>query len=350
MNIGILLAESGWLPDFAIRIGIRRLIRQRLRDEARNPQRRQAVMQELAEGAISRASTNANEQHYEVPAGFFKTVLGPHMKYSACYWPPEVESLADAELKMLETVAERSRLADGQDVLDLGCGWGSFALWAAERYPASRIVAVSNSASQKAYIDAAATERRISNLVTLTADVNDFQPDDLFDRVVSVELFEHLRNYEALLKRIAGWLKPEGRLFVHVFCHTKLLYAFDDEGSGNWMGREFFSGGLMPASDTLPAFQADLRLERQWHVSGRHYRDTARAWLDNLDRNRSAAGSALATMPPTPRPRELRRRVQRWRMFFMACEELFGYDKSAQWEVCHYLFAPRPEQPDDDIV
>ena len=341
MSVGARLAESGLLPDFAIRVGIRKLIRQRLREESRNPLRRQALLKELSDGPISRASAHANAQHYEVPAAFFQAVLGPHMKYSACYWSPEAEHLADAEQAMLETVAERARLADGQDILDLGCGWGSLALWAAERYPSSRVVAVSNSASQKAYIDATAAQRGIDNLATLTADVNDFEPGRAFDRIVSVELFEHLRNYEALLKRISGWLVADGRLFVHVFCHNKLLYAFEDEGAGNWMGREFFTGGLMPASDTLPAFQTDLRLERQWHVNGRHYRDTARAWLDNLDRNRAAAKSALAGMPPKPKRRELERRVQRWRMFFMACEELFGFDRASQWEVCHYLFAPR---------
>ena len=346
-DLAIRLAESGRIPDVAVRLGIRRLIRQRLREEARHPLRRQALLAELREGPISRESARANEQHYELPAAFFEAVLGPRLKYSACYWSEDVEDLGEAELAMLELVGERARLADGLSILDLGCGWGSFSLWAAQSYPSSHITAVSNSTSQKAYIDGRAAELGIDNLTTLTADVNDFQPPGVFDRVVSVELFEHLRNYELLLERISRWLTPEGRLFVHVFCHRKLMYPFDDHGPANWMGREFFAGGLMPASDTLPEFQGDLRLERQWHLNGRHYRDTARAWLDNLDRNRARAAEAIAARSPDLRRGEVERQIRRWRMFLMACEELFGFSNSTEWEVCHYLFTPRVEPPGD---
>ncbi len=305
------------------------------------------MLAELRGGPISVASERANEQHYEVPAAFFEAVLGPRMKYSACYWSEDVEDLEAAELAMLELVAERARLADGLRILDLGCGWGSFSLWAAQRHPSSHITAVSNSASQKAYIDRRAAELGIENLTTRTADVNDFKPDTVFDRVISVEMFEHLRNYESLLERINTWLTPDGHLFVHVFCHRKLMYRFGDDGAGNWMGREFFAGGIMPAADTLPQFQDDLRLERQWHLNGRHYRNTARAWLDNLDRNRALAAEALAVSASDLRRGEVDRRVQRWRMFLMACEELFGYGNCTEWEVCHYLFAPRGEPPGD---
>ena len=344
-DIAIRLAEAGRIPDVALRLGIRRLIRQRLREETRHPRRRQELLAELRAGAISRESERANEQHYEVPAAFFEAVLGPRMKYSACYWSEDVEDLGAAEEAMLELVGERARLADGLDVLDLGCGWGSFALWAARAYPSSHITAVSNSTSQKAYIDRRAAELGIENLTTHTADVNDFKTKAVFDRVVSVELFEHLRNYESLLERIKSWLRPDGHLFVHVFCHRKLMYRFDDDGPGNWMGREFFTGGIMPAADTLPEFQGDLRLERQWHLNGRHYRDTARAWLHNLDRNRALAAEALAAPEGALRRGEVDRRVQRWRMFLMACEELFGYSNCTEWEVCHYLFTPRVEAP-----
>lgn len=344
-DFAIRLAESGRIPDSAVRLGIRRLIRQRLREEARHPLRRQELLAELRSGPISRESARANEQHYEVPAAFFEAVLGPRMKYSACYWSEDAGDLGDAELAMLELVGERARLTDGLSILDLGCGWGSFSLWAAQRYPSSHVTAVSNSASQKAHIDRRAVELGIGNLTTQTADVNDFQPTGVFDRVISVELFEHLRNYESLLERINSWLTPDGRLFVHVFCHRKLMYRFDDDGPGDWMGREFFSGGIMPASDTLPEFQGDLRLERQWHLNGRHYRDTARAWLGNLDQNRGVAAKALATRSTGLRRREIDRQVQRWRMFLMACEELFGFSNSTEWEVCHYLFTPRVEPP-----
>lgn len=346
-GLGVRLAESGRIPDIAVRLGIRRLIRQRLREEARHPLRRQELLAELREGPISRESARANEQHYEVPAAFFEAVLGPRMKYSACYWSEDVDDLGEAELAMLELVGERARLVEGLRILDLGCGWGSFSLWAAQRYPSSHVTAVSNSASQKAFIDRRVAELGIENLTTQTADVNDFKPTGVFDRVISVELFEHLRNYESLLERINSWLTPDGRLFVHVFCHRKLMYRFESDGPGNWMGREFFTGGIMPASDTLPEFQGDLRLERQWHLNGRHYRDTARAWLRNLDTNRAVAAEALATRSADLRRREIDRQVQRWRMFLMACEELFGFGNSTEWEVCHYLFTPRVEPPGD---
>ena len=346
-DIAIRLVEAGRIPDVAVRLGIRRLIRQRLREEARHPLRRQELLGELRRGSISRESAPANGQHDELPEAFFEAVLGPRMKYSACYWSEDVEDLGAAELAMLELVGERARLADGLNVLDLGCGWGSFSLWAAQRYPSSHVTAVSNSASQKASIDRRAAELGIDNVTTHIADVSDFKPESVFDRVVSVELFEHLRNYESLLERINKWLTPDGHLFVHVFCHRKLMYRFDDDGPGNWMGREFFPGGIMPAADTLPEFQGDLRLERQWHLNGRHYRDTARAWLNNLDRNRALAAEALATRSIDLRRGEIDREVQRWRMFLMACEELFGYSNCTEWEVCHYLFTPRVEPPGD---
>ena len=342
-DIAMRLAEAGRIPDVAVRLVIRRQIRQRLREEARHPLRRQELLAELRAGSISRESGPANE----LPQAFFEAVLGPRMKYSACYWSEDVEDLGAAELAMLELVGERARLADGLSILDLGCGWGSFSLWAAQRYPSSEITAVSNSASQKAYIDRRAVELGIDNVTTHAADVSDFKPESVFDRVISVELFEHLRNYESLLERINKWLTPDGHLFVHVFCHRKLMYRFDDDGPGNWMRREFLAGGIMPAADTLPEFQGDLRLERQWHLNGRHYRDTARAWLDNLDRNRALAAGALATRSADLPGGGVDREVQRWRMFLMACEELFGYSNCTEWEVCHYLFTPRVEPPGD---
>ena len=263
------------------------------------------------------------------------------MKCSSGYWSPEVEDLAGAETAMLELVAERTRLADGLTILDLGCGWGSFALWAAQRYPSSRVVAVSNSPSETAFIDARAAEREIVNLTTHTADISNFEPDQSFDRIISIEVLEHLQNYESLLRRLRSWLLPGGRLFVHLVCHRKFSYRFEDDGPGNWMGRGLFAAGIMPASDTLPAFQTDLRLERQWHVNGRHYCSTARAWLNNLDANRVAATAALAGGSDEIKRDELDRRVQRWRIFLMACEEMFGFADCAEWEVCHYLFASR---------
>lgn len=332
------LAERGLLPDALIRIGIRRLLRQRLADEQAFDaeaagERFGRLIDELARSAIALETDAANAQHYEVPAAFYRQVLGRHMKYSSAEWGGDVATLDQAEARMLKLSCERAQLVDGQDVLELGCGWGSLGLWMAEHYPQSRIVSVSNSASQREYILSAAAERGLSNLEVLTCDVNRLALERSFDRVVSVEMFEHVRNYRVLLDRIAGWLRPSGLLFVHIFCHRTLMYPFETDGNDNWMGRHFFTGGLMPAADTLLWFQDALRIRRRWLVDGRHYARTARAWLDRLDRNRAAARQALADGCD-----DVDRQLQRWRMFFMACEELFAFDRGQQWMVAHYLF------------
>ena len=340
------LAESGRLPDAAVRAGIRVLLRRRLREEAahddqRRLARRRALLEELRRGPIAARPDLANAQHYEVPAAFFRAVLGPRMKYSACHWPPGVGDLAAAETSMLELTAARAGVEDGMRILDLGCGWGAFALWAARRYPSSRLVALSNSAAQGGFIDARARELGLDNVTARTADVNDWAPAGPFDRVVSVEMFEHMRNYQLLLDRIAGWLAPEGRLFVHVFCHRTLMYRFESTGRDDWMGRLFFAEGLMPARDTLAEFEGRLRIERQWMLDGRHYRDTIRAWLRNLDADPAAAAEALAD-PGGDGADVL---LQRWRIFFMASEELFGFAGGTEWQVGHYLLAPGPAAP-----
>lgn len=335
------LAERGLVPDPLLRIGVRRLIGARLRQEysddpERASRRFAALLDELRLAPVALETAAANRQHYEVPEAFFRLVLGPHLKYSACYWPPGVDSLADAETAMLELYARRAGLEDGMRILDLGCGWGSFTLWAAARFPHSSILAVSNSASQKTAIDARSRSLGLENVRVRTADVNDLQLDERFDSVVSIEMFEHVRNYSTLLERISVWLKPGGRLFVHIFCHRHLMYPFEAEGGGNWMGRHFFTGGLMPARDTLLHFQERLSIERRWELSGNHYRKTARAWLDNLDADRKAAALALGANGA-----EARRSVQRWRMFFIACEELFGWRGGSEWLVAHYRFSRR---------
>ena len=356
------LAEAGGVPDALVRLGIRQLIRRRLRQEgagegqqfaratgrrarrgARLAARQRHMLRQLERGPIAEHTAAANAQHYDTPPAFFGQVLGPRMKYSACLWPAGTTTLAQAEERMLELYAERAGLADGMRVLDLGCGWGSFALWLAERHPASRIVAVSNSTEQRGYIAATAAAAGLDNVEARTADVNDFMPDERFDRIVSVEMFEHMRNYAELLRRISSWLVADGALFVHIFCHRSLAYPFEADGSGDWMARHFFTGGIMPARDTLARFQEHMRLTRTWEVSGSHYRRTARAWLDNLDRNREAAGKALSVaLPASAEQGEACIPLQRWRMFFMACEELFGFNGGSEWLVCHYRFQPRP--------
>jgi cyclopropane-fatty-acyl-phospholipid synthase len=243
---------------------------------------------------------------------------------------------------MLARTAERAGLADGMRVLDLGCGWGSLTLWIAERWPGCRVRGVSNSKRQREFILRRAAERGLANVEVETADVNRFAPDERFDRVVSVEMFEHLRNHEALLTRIADWLTPDGRLFVHHFCHRDAIYPYASEGAGNWMGRHFFSGGLMPCEDLLLQRQRDLEVEAQWRVSGRHYEKTANAWLAALDANAEPVREALASAVGRAGAALAQ---QRWRLFFLACAELFGFGGGEEWFVTHVRMAPRAKAP-----
>jgi cyclopropane-fatty-acyl-phospholipid synthase len=339
--MAIELCERGLLPDPLIRFGMRRLMARRLAEESLDRAEREFEvfshrLQGLRRSEVALETARANEQHYEVPAAFFEQVLGPRLKYSCCQWDEGVGTLAVAEERMLALTCERAALADGQDVLELGCGWGSLTLWMAERYPASRITAVSNSASQREFIMARARERGLGNVEVLTADANHFDTAKRFDRVVSVEMFEHMRNYAVLMERIAGWLREGGRLFVHIFCHRELMYPFTTERADDWMGRYFFTGGLMPAEDTLLYFQRHLRLEEQWRVAGTHYERTANAWLACMDERREAVMAALAGAYGKA---DAQRWFQRWRMFFMACAELFGYRGGTEWFVAHYRFA-----------
>ena len=324
-------AERGEFPDPLIRSGIRLLCAERLREEARRPRGERP-----AQGAaVAAFPETANEQHYELPPAFFERVLGPALKYSCCQWDGGVRDLAEAERRALLTTCRRAKLEDGQDVLELGCGWGSLSLWIAAHYPASSVTAVSNSRPQREFIQERARRRGLANLEVLTADMNDFAPERSFDRVVSVEMFEHMRNHEELLRRIAGWLRPGGQLFVHVFCHRHYTYSFETEGAANWLGRHFFTGGLMPSASLLPSYQDHLKLLRQWSWNGTHYKRTASAWLRNLDRQR---GQVLPILGEAYGPRNAARWFGRWRLFFLACAELWGYRDGSEWSVAHYLF------------
>lgn len=332
--------EQGRMLDVVTRAGIRRLLQQRLREIAADDAGTAAVLTErfihdMDHAPIAPLPEKANEQHYEVPAEFFALTLGRHRKYSSCYWPSGVTRLDDAEAAALQSSAEHADLHDGQRVLELGCGWGSFSLWMAARFPRSRITAVSNSHSQREYIETEAARRGLNNLRVVTADMNDFDPGEQFERVVSIEMFEHMRNWRRLFARVHGWLAPGGRFFMHVFCHRSVPYPFVDNGAGDWMSRHFFSGGMMP-SDELPArFQDDLRLLCRWRWDGRHYERTANAWLANLDRHKDAVMPILERTYGIPQAGVW---FARWRVFFMACAELFGYDRGQQWWVGHYLF------------
>lgn len=337
----IRLAESGWIPDGLVRLAIRRLCAGRLalergRDEEADWRRFEERIAMLRRSAIALHPEAANRQHYELPARFFELCLGPRLKYSACLFSTGRESLAQAEEAMLALTCDRAELADGQTILELGCGWGSLTLWMAERYPRARILAVSNSRSQRAFIEARCREHGLRNVEVITADVNHLELDsDAFDRCVSVEMFEHVRNYERLMARIASWLKPGGKLFVHIFCHRRYHYPFEDERGDDWMSRHFFTGGLMPATETLLWFQNGLRIEDRWLLSGRHYQRTAEAWLRNQDRHRQAV---LDLFTEQYGPLEAKRWFQRWRLFWMACAELFGFRGGREWGIAHYRF------------
>jgi cyclopropane-fatty-acyl-phospholipid synthase len=337
-SLAIDLAERGLVPLPGLRLGVRRLLARRLHEAADGPSV-DSFAEELASSPVALVPDKANEQHYELPPEFFELVLGCHLKYSGAYWPEGTTSLDEAERAMLELTAERAGLADGQEILELGCGWGSLTLHMARTLPNARITAVSNSAPQRRFIEA----RAPANVRVITADMNDLVLDDggrlggPFDRVVSVEMFEHMRNYRALLRRIRGWMKGDARLFVHVFCHRRFAYPFETEGADNWMGRHFFTGGIMPSFDLLPTFDDDLAAEERWAVDGTHYERTARAWRENLERREAEVMHVLRETYGT----EARRWFHRWRLFFLACEELFGYRHGAEWIVGHYRFRAR---------
>jgi cyclopropane-fatty-acyl-phospholipid synthase len=339
-SVAIDWTEQGLVPDVVIRAGIRRLLRQRLAEiEAGDCEAGAAAAETFVEhmrGApLALVPDKANEQHYEVPAAFFAEVLGQYRKYSCCWWPQGTTGLDDAEAKALAATSERAGLVDGQDILELGCGWGSLTLWMATRYPASRITAVSNSHSQREHVEAEAARRSLRNVRVITSDMNTFGIDQTFDRVVSVEMFEHMRNWPELFKRVHGWLTPGGRFFMHVFVHRATPYAFIERDASDWMSRFFFSGGMMPSDDLALRFQDDLKLVRRWRWDGRHYERTANAWVANMDTRRDALWPIIEQ---TYGREHAMQWWMRWRIFFMACAELFGYDSGQQWWVSHYLF------------
>ncbi len=332
--------ERGLLPDRFVRSGIRQLVRSRAREL--HPNDCESAQQKLAQfidamycAEIAPKPEAANQQHYEVPAAFYELVLGHYRKYSCGLWDGVIPSLDHAEMRSLTVTCEHAALADGQNILELGCGWGSLSLWMAEHYPNSHITAVSNSASQRAYIERLVEERLLNNVQVITADMNDFSTDRRFDRVVSVEMFEHMRNWPQIFRKVSDWLANDGKFFMHVFCHRNVPYEFVDKGASDWMSRYFFTGGMMPSDDLPLYFQEFLQLEQRWRWGGEHYRKTAEAWVANMDRNREQICLLFDRVYGKEQSAVW---FMRWRIFFLACAELFGYDKGQHWWVSHYRF------------
>lgn len=336
MNIAIQLAERGLVSDQRIRQGIRKLLAERLTELKQNPKTANQWVDELKNLNLAEKTEEANEQHYEIPAPYFQKVLGPHLKYSSGYWTETANNLEQSEAEMLQISCERAQLQDGQHILELGCGWGSLSLWMAANYPNSQITSISNSNSQREYITTQAKLRGLTNLKVITQDINQFKPAQNFDRIVSVEMFEHVRNHHQLFKNLKSWLNDGGKVFVHVFAHRSHAYLFEERSSKDWMSKYFFSGGIMPSADLLPtAAQPSLTEEARWFINGQHYSKTLEAWLQEQDNNRDQVMATFRDCYGS----SAKIWFQRWRMFYLACSELFGYNGGEEWCVMHYRFA-----------
>jgi len=338
-NLALSMVEKGLIPDLLVRIGIRALLRKRLIDinssECELADKNQMKMISVMNNSpIAMNTSSANEQHYEVLPEFYELVLGERFKYSCCFWGEDTNNLDTAEINALKITCKRAKLSDGQTVLDMGCGWGSLSLWIAENYPNSSVLSVSNSKTQKTFIENIAKSKNFTNINVITKDMKEFNTDKKFDRIVSLEMFEHMKNYKKLFNRVSKWLNNDGLFFMHIFCHKTVPYEFIDNGPNDWMSRHFFTGGIMPSDDLPLFFQDDLSIAKRWRWNGNHYAKTCNAWLKRMDSQESTIMPVLERVYGDNK----KKWQQRWRIFFMSCSELFAFSGGNEWYVSHYLF------------
>ncbi|MFA8342458.1 MAG: cyclopropane-fatty-acyl-phospholipid synthase family protein [Rhodothermaceae bacterium] len=337
------LIETGIVPDPLLRLGIRKLLQERLKSEKKENKERQkehfvTLVNFLKESKIAINTADANKQHYEVPTEFYKLVLGEHLKYSSCYWADDTETLSEAEENMLNITCQRAGIKDGEEILDLGCGWGSLSFYIAMNYPNCKVTSLSNSATQKEYIENKKVALKVDNIDVITSDVNHFKSDKKFDRIVSIEMFEHMRNYKQLFNKLHKLLVTDGKLFVHIFTHNKFAYLFEVKDQTDWMSQYFFTGGIMPSDDLLLYFATDFEILNHWVVNGKHYEKTANQWLKNFDQNKLRIKEIFTQ---TYGEQESEKWFNYWRVFFMSCAELWGYNQGNEWLISHYLFEKR---------
>ena len=341
MSFLIQAVEKGLVPHFILKMGIRNLLKKRLAEIQENSHfHKQGIIEKLDKIPMAIETDIANQQHYELPTKFFTYVLGKNLKYSCSFYSKTVKSLDEAEDNMLNLYCERTQLKDGMHILELGCGWGSLTLFMARKFPKAHITAISNSKSQCQFIENKMKAQSLNNVKVITTDINDFHIQEQFDRVISIEMFEHVRNYKSLFKNIKKWLKDDGKLFVHIFCHKEATYFFETKGDDNWMGKYFFTGGIMPSFDLFEKVQNDLKLIEKWKINGVHYQKTSQAWFFKMAENKE---QIMEVMKQTYGKSEAYRWFNRWKIFFASCAELFGYDNGHEWFVGHYLFEKKKE-------
>ena len=331
------LLARGLIPDWILRRGVRSQGKERLNmmNKVDSTKEYSKFINEASTGNIAVNTDDANNQHYEVDSEFFKYCLGKNLKYSCCFWDENTLDLDAAEDNMLEIYSQRAQITDGMSILDIGCGWGSLSLFLAQKYPKSEITGVSNSSSQKIFIDSVASERNISNLNIITRDINDFRTEEKYDRILSIEMFEHTKNTKKLMNLINDWLNPNGLFFMHVFAHKENPYYFDRDQKNAWMAKYFFTGGMMPNHNLFKDLKSNLEYQKSWMLSGEHYEKTSNAWLDKMDQNKR---KILSLFERSNSSSIAKRKFHFWRLFYIACAEIFGYDNGNEWVVSHHLF------------